>query len=224
VPEAGSYQIPSEGLKAETSRNVDLGARYQNEVFFVEGFRFWNKIFNGIRARPVLDQAGDTVQTNGLATYQNVNVGRINLSGEELNVDVRLPNGITFGSSYSRLRAEDALDPENPIGESYARKVTERAGYRDPEGRFWAEWETRFSGEQKGAALGTDNPLGLVVPSFRVHGIRAGTRLVASDGFTYRLTVSLNNLTNELYAETANASFFRPEPGRNITVSMDVSF
>ncbi len=224
VPEASSYQIPSQGLKAETSFNVDLGARYQNDALFVEGFLFRNKLSNGIRARPVVDQAGDTVQTNGLATYQNVNVDEIILRGAELNADVRLEDGITLGSSYSHLRAKDALDPENPIGESYADKVTGRAGYRDPAGRFWAEWETRFSGRQKDAALEVGNPLGTVLPSFWVHGIRAGARIAESDGFIYGLTVSLDNLTNELYAETANGSFFRPEPGRNVTVSMNVSF
>jgi len=31
------------------------------------------------------------------------------------------------------------------------------------------------------------------------------------------LTFGIGNLTDELYAEFSNATFFRPEPGRNFT-------
>jgi hypothetical protein len=41
---------------------------------------------------------------------------------------------------------------------------------------------------------------------------------------THGLTLAISNLTNELYAESANASFFRPEPKRSLTVTWDVSF
>jgi hypothetical protein len=38
------------------------------------------------------------------------------------------------------------------------------------------------------------------------------------------LTVVVNNLTNKLYAEFSNASFFRPEPKRSVAVSWKSSF
>ena len=38
------------------------------------------------------------------------------------------------------------------------------------------------------------------------------------------LVVRVNNLTNELYAEFANASFFRPEPRRNVSTAIVVGF
>ena len=43
-------------------------------------------------------------------------------------------------------------------------------------------------------------------------------------GMVHRLNVAVTNLTNELYAEFSNASFFRPEPKRNVTLSWQVSF
>jgi outer membrane receptor protein involved in Fe transport len=49
-------------------------------------------------------------------------------------------------------------------------------------------------------------------------------RLVERDGFTSTLTLAVANLTNELYAETSNASFFRPEPKRHVTASVGVTF
>jgi hemoglobin/transferrin/lactoferrin receptor protein len=228
VPEASAYQRAPQGLDAETSMNYDVGARYQDDLLYVEAFAFWNDISDGIRSEPVLDATGDTVRTpagpGGLNTYQNVNIDKISVEGFEVNADVRLPSGLELGASVATLNAEDALDPQNPVGESYSTKVTGRAGYRDPAGRFWGEWETRYSGEQKEAALGSGNPLGAALPSFMVHGLRGGVRLVQTGGLTHGLTVAVTNVTNELYAETANASFFRPEPKRAFTVSWDVAF
>jgi hemoglobin/transferrin/lactoferrin receptor protein len=224
VPEASAYQRSSEDLKAEESFNYDLGARYQNDLVYVEGFYFHNEITNGIRSEPVVDQNGDTVQTAGLDTYENVNLDEIRLQGIELNADVRLPSGVGFGASVATLDAEDARDPLNPVGESYATKISGRASYHDPAGRFWGEWETRHSGEQKDAVLGSGNPVGTELPSFTVHSLRGGLRLIQTGSVTHGLTIAVTNLTNELYAETANASFFRPEPKRSLTVSWDVAF
>jgi outer membrane receptor protein involved in Fe transport len=230
VAEAGAYQAASEELEPETSFNVDVGARYVSgslaEVgnVFLEAFYFRNKITDGIRARPVLGAGGDTIQTQGLDTYRNTNVDEIVLDGVEINADFLMDYGIAFGGSFSTLSAEDAIDPENPIGESYSRKLTGRLGYRDPGGRFWGQWEIRHSGEQKDAAIGSGNPLGAVLPAFTVQGLRGGVRLYDRDGFTTALTLAVENLTNELYAETANASFFRPEPKRHVTLGLTVSF
>jgi hemoglobin/transferrin/lactoferrin receptor protein len=224
VPEANAFQRSSEELEAEKSFNYDLGARYRSDVFYVEGFYFRNEITDGIRSEPVVDQNGDTVQTSGLDTYENVNLDKIRLEGFEANVDARFAGGIGLGASFSTLDAKDARDPLNPVGESYATKLTGRVGYHDPAGRFWGEWETRHSGEQKDAALGSGNPVGTELPSFSVHGLRGGVRLISTGRLTHGVTLSLSNLTNELYAETANASFFRPEPKRSLTLSWDVAF
>jgi hemoglobin/transferrin/lactoferrin receptor protein len=224
VPEANAFQRSSEELEAEKSFNYDLGARYQDDLLFVEGFFFRNEISDGIRSEPVVGPAGDTVQTAGFDTYENVNLDKIRLEGFEANADVRLLSGIGFGASFSTLDAKDARDPLNPVGESYATKLTGRAGYHDPAGRFWGEWETRYSGEQKDAALGSGNPVGTELPSFTVHGLRGGVRLVHTGSVTHGITVAVTNLTDELYAETANASFFRPEPKRSLTISWDMAF
>jgi outer membrane receptor protein involved in Fe transport len=230
VAEAGAYQMASQGLEPEKSLNFDVGARYVSgslaEVgnVFIEAFYFRNRIRDGIRGRPVLDSAGDTIQTQGLDTYQNVNVDEIVLDGVEVSADFLMDYGITFGGSLSTLSAEDAIDPENPVGESYSRKLTGRLGYRDPEGRFWGQWEVRHSGEQKDVALESGNPIGTELPAFTVQSLRAGVRLGVWNRVTTGLTLEVANLTDELYAETANASFFRPEPSRHVSVGLTVSF
>jgi outer membrane receptor protein involved in Fe transport len=66
--------------------------------------------------------------------------------------------------------------------------------------------------------------VGTTLPSFTAHGVRAGVRLIRTGSVTHGLTLGVSNLTNELYAETANASFFRPQPKRSLTVTWDVAF
>ena len=224
VAEAGAYQIASDNLKAETSLSVDVGARYHAGPVFLETFVFRNKVSNGIRGRPVLDSNGDQVVRDGLDVYQNVNVDQIVFTGIEVNTDVRFGRGVSAGASFSELRAKDAIDPENPIGESYSSKVTGRLGYQDPAGRFWGQWDIRQNGEQKEVALLASNPLGDVIPGFVVQNLRAGVRLFQAGGTTHQITVALRNLTNELYAESSNASFFRPEPKRNLALSYSFTF
>jgi len=40
----------------------------------------------------------------------------------------------------------------------------------------------------------------------------------------HRLNLQANNLTNELYAEFSNVSFFRPEPERNYVLQYMFQF
>ena len=49
-------------------------------------------------------------------------------------------------------------------------------------------------------------------------------RLIDRGPWRQNLTVAVDNLANTLYAETANASFFRPQPGRSFTVALTTSF
>ena len=82
----------------------------------------------------------------------------------------------------------------------------------------------RHNGERKDVEL-TNNPVGDVLPSFTAMDLRTGVTVWQSDsGMTHRLNVALTNITNALYAEFANASFFRPEPKRNLTLGWEVSF
>jgi hypothetical protein len=45
------------------------------------------------------------VQTQGLDTYQNVNVDELVLDGVEINADFLMDYGITFGGSLLSLRS-----------------------------------------------------------------------------------------------------------------------
>jgi outer membrane receptor protein involved in Fe transport len=224
TPEGSGYQIRNPDLAAETSFNLDLGVRFRRDRFGFEAFGFRNKIYDGIRIEPLLNPDGTPQQVNGLNAYRNTNVDELIFRGVELGADVAMGAGLVASGNYTWMDAKDALNKENPVGESFNSKVTGTLQYTHPSNRFWAAWEVRHNGERKDVELG-DNVIGEVLPSFTVQTLRGGfTVFRTGDGQTHRLQVSLTNLTNALYAEFSNASFFRPEPKRNVTLAWEVSF
>jgi outer membrane receptor protein involved in Fe transport len=54
--------------------------------------------------------------------------------------------------------------------------------------------------------------------------IRAGATVIRRGGFAQRVHVAMTNLTDALYAEFSNASFFRPEPRRGVTLGWEMTF
>ncbi len=218
--ESGAWQVRNPDLKAETSLNVDIGARYVNDFVFLEAFYFRNKIYDGIRIQQVPDS---TIQ--GQDVFQNVNLDELLFRGWELSGDVYLPAGIVLGSTYTWTDTKNLNDPDFPVGESFSSKLTGRLRYQPRGDRFWAEYAIRHNGEQKDVDLGDANPVGDVLPSFTTHDIRGGATLFRTrSGQTGRILLAVMNITDELYAEFSNAGFFRPEPKRNLTLSMEWSF
>ncbi|MGH7551436.1 MAG: TonB-dependent receptor, partial [Longimicrobiales bacterium] len=217
TPEGNGYQLRSPDLEPETSLNVDLGIRYRSSRVYAEAFGFRNRVDNGIRIAPT----GTTVA--GLPAFRNVNVEELVFRGIELSGEVAVLTPLTVFGGYTRIESEDRLDPSNPIGDSFSSKLTAGLRYQHPSDRFWGEYVVRHNGERKEVFL-DDNPVGDVLPSFTVFGLRAGATVFRRGDHAHRVTVGVENLTNELYAESSNVSFFRPEPRRSLVLSWDVVF
>ena len=223
VAEAGAYQVAATDLDSETSLNVDLGARFHRGAVALEGFVFRNRITNGIRAAALTDASGAPVVIEGLPAFQNTNVDRLVYRGFELNGTVQVTDQVEVGGGFSKLDAENEVDPDSPVGEAFNAKTVAHVRYTSPAGRLTTQWDIRHSSEQKDTGL-SGNPLGTTIPAFTVQNLRAAVRLFSVGGLTHRLNIAVTNLTDELYAESANASFFRPEPKRNLTLSWEVAF
>jgi hemoglobin/transferrin/lactoferrin receptor protein len=217
APEGNGYQRSNAALAAETNINVDLGLRYRRGALYAEGFVFRNDISNAIRAVAT----GDSV--NGQPAYRNQNVGRLRVDGLELVSGLRFANGIDASASLTRFDGTNVTFPTSPIGDSYSSKVVAELAYRPAHRRFSLGYTARFQGEQKDVIVGA-NPIGPVIPAFTVHSARASLRLLDRAGVTNSLVLAAENLGNALYAEFPNASFFRPEPGRNLSVALVSSF
>jgi outer membrane receptor protein involved in Fe transport len=217
TPEGNGYQVRSPDLEPETALNFDAGVRYRNDRIAVEAFAFRNEVTNGIRIQPL----GEDI--NGLPAFQNVNVDELVYRGVEVAAEVELIAGLRADGSWTRIESEDALDPDNPVGDSFSSKVTGGVRYTDALDRFWLGYAVRHNGERKDVAL-DGNPAGDVLPAFTVHTARAGFSPFRGDRFVPSFTIAVENLTNELYAEASNVSFFRPEPRRRVTVQTSLSF
>jgi outer membrane receptor protein involved in Fe transport len=217
TPEGSAYQSATPDLKPEQSLNTDLGFKYRDDRFALEAFAYRNDIRDAVRIAPT----GQKV--NNLPEYRNVNVGKLRASGYEATATYLLQRGFTASANYSKVKSSNLLDPSSPVGETYSNKLVGALGWRPASGRGWVEYTLRRNGEQREIIAGS-SPVGDVLPAFIVHGIRGGARLFTAGGIRQDLDIQVNNLTNALYAESANAGFFRPEPGRHVVIAIRSSF
>lgn len=217
IPEARAYQSPNPNLNPETSLNVDLGVRIRTARTNAEAFVFQNSIHDGIRSAPT----GNSVQ--GLAEYQNVNVEKLRFRGLEANGRLDLRAGLSLGAGASWVSSKNVLDPASPVGNSYSSSYRGTIRYDHPRDRLYAEYELRGNGDRTDVLPAT-NPVGVTLPGFLVHSVRAGVVIDRSGPRTQRLGIGITNLSNTLYAEFANVSFFRPEPGRSVFLTYNVTF
>src|SRR5687767_12607388 len=129
LPEGNGFQQRNPELGPETSFTMDLGLKVRAGPAYFEGFYFRSTIRNGIRVEPTGEMVGP------FPAFRNVNVDKIHDEGVELLGDVRLASGLGARASFSTHSAEDALDPNNPVGDTYSRKLAGELRYDDPGGR-----------------------------------------------------------------------------------------
>jgi hemoglobin/transferrin/lactoferrin receptor protein len=217
TPEGSGYQKRNLDLDPETSLNVDLGARWRRGGLFAEGFVFQNNVHDGI----AIEATGDSV--NRLPAYQNVNVDRLRFRGLELTAGARVLRAVDVSANFSRIQSKNVTDANSPVGDTYSRKVVFDVAWQPIGDRVSLGYTLRHNGEQKDVITGS-SPVGDVLPAFTVHDLRAQAALFARGRNRTSLVLGVHNLTNELYAEFANASFFRPEPRRSVSTAIVVEF
>jgi outer membrane receptor protein involved in Fe transport len=217
TPEGSAYQSATPALKPERSLNVDLGARFEVSRVSGEVFLFQNRIEDGIR----IAFAGDSV--GQLPRYQNVNVSTLRMRGAEVSLAASLGAGLTADGNWSRLWSKNLSDPALPVGDVYSSKANFSLGWQPVSRSWWTGYSLRRNGEQREIVAGS-SPVGDVLPAFTVHSLRGGFSFRTRGGLRQDIGLHVNNLTNALYAEVANAGFFRPEPRRNFVLSVTTWF
>ena len=221
TPEGNGYQISNPDLAPETSWNLDLGLKYRREKVAFEGYYFRNAISDGIRIAATGDSVGP------FPSFQNVNVDDLTVQGVELLAEYMPVDGLTLGATFTWLDGDnenDTNDENNPIGDTYSSRITGAIAYRKPGGRWWASYEVRHNGAQKDSDFVIGSPIGDEIPAFTTMNVRGGIRVLELGRTSHNLVLGIENLTNELYAEFSNASFFRPAPKRTFLVSWVTSF
>jgi outer membrane receptor protein involved in Fe transport len=217
VPEGNGYQRRSPDLEPEHSVNVDVGVRVARGRLDGEVFVFRNEISDGISTQPT----GETV--NGVPEFRSINVEKLRFTGGEARASVAITSSLSVSGNYSQLDSKNVRNPDDPVGDGYASKLVGDLSYRSPGGGWWASYVVRHNGEHDDAAIG-ESPIGAVLPAFTVHTLRAGAAMAVRGRVRHGVVFAVENLTDELYAEFSNASFFRPEAGRSYILSYVVSF
>ncbi len=215
TPEGSAYQKAAPDLRAETSLNADGGVKYRNAWVAGEALLFQNDIRDAIVATATGAKQGR------LPEYQNVNVGRLRARGVELSLSALVGAGFNVGGNYSTVKSTNVAQPNVPVGDTYSSKLNTSIGWSN--GHLWTEYAWRHNGEQRDIAA-TASPVGPVLPAFTVQSVRAGVRGWNLGSVRQDVTVGVNNICNVLYAEAAYASFFRPEPRRNVVVAVSTAF
>jgi outer membrane receptor protein involved in Fe transport len=213
--EGAGFQLANPDLDPETSLNVDLGVKVRTGRLYAEAMYFHNRISDGIRAVEV-----DTT-VNNLPGFQNQNIETLTDEGLELLAEIDAGAGFSLLGHFTTISSK--ADDDAPVGDGFSSKVGGELQWRESRGRFFAGYEIRHQGERDDVEF-TGNPVGEVIPSFTVHNMRAGIRLPMIGGTATQLTVAVMNLTDRLYSEASNTSFFRPEPRRSAIIGVRLDF
>lgn len=238
TPEGAGFQLTNPGLQSEDSKNWDVGIKYRRNNAFLEAVLFRTDIDGGIvqyfynqTEKDALPQAtkdqiellGDLEDVN---VVQERNVDKLRYEGVEVALGYRFDVGMTVGGNYTHLNA-DRLDSSNPpTGDTYGDKYVGYVRWEPGTRRYWVEYRLRHNSSTP-ANLDPNQsvpPIGSTLPGFTVHALAGGVTLFEKGSVKHELDLSVENLTDELYAEFSNASFFRPEPGRNVKAAYRLRF
>ncbi len=226
VPEGSGYQIVNADLVSERSDNVEFGFKWRAERAFAELTAFRNDVEDAIvQAFLTPDEFAqlpqdlqDEITDLGLedVVVQQRNEDTLRYEGFELAAGYRFRNGFVLGGNYTHVDAEN-LTSQAPTQDSAGDFAYAWLRWQPAAGRWWAEYRVRHNDSQE------TTEVGFTVDAFTVHTVAAGLR-IPHRGLQHLLGVTVENATDELYAETSNALFFRPQPGRNVTVDYKVRF
>lgn len=217
TPEGSAFQSRNTGLNAETSLNFDLGFKLRLSNFFLESTYFNNTIYDGIRISPT----GESIYN--LPEYKNINIDKLRTQGYEISGGVYFKSGFQVTSNFTKIDSEDIGNPDTPYFDSFSSKFNFNAKYVHPKKLFRVGYNLRINGELREVQLG-DNPVGDSIPGFTVHSLSAGITLFKKSKSPQQIGIIIGNLTNTLYTEFSNASFFRPAPKRHIVFTWSTVF
>ncbi len=217
TPEGSGFQSRNTELKAETSLNLDVGLKYRLSRLYLESSYFRNIVYDGIQVLPT----GATV--NEIPEYKNVNIDKLLLTGFEALGQFRFDFGLSVIANFTYITSKNLRNPELPYTNTFGSKLNFHVRYDHPRDIFYAEYAVRYNGDQKDIEL-ANNPIGSIIPGFTVHTVKAGVTLFRESRFRQKVGVIIGNLTNTLYSEFSNASFFRPAPERHIVLTWSSQF
>lgn len=230
TPEGIGFQILNPDLVSESSDNFDLGLKYRrwNAIFEVTLFR--NDIDDGIiqyfltedEIAQLPPETRDQIDALGPDVFvvQQRNIDRLRYEGVELAVGWHASRAWAIGGNYTHLEADrlDSLNP--PTGDTFGDKFNAYARWQPLDRPLWLEYRLRHNSDDQANLQAGEPvpPVGEELPAFTVHSVAGGWRFLERGDLSHELLLAVENLTDELYAEFSNATFFRPQAERQVKV------
>ena len=196
-------------LKSETSRNVDIGCKWQTQKLSGEISLFHNEIDNFIVMNPVDVETG---------SYEYANVGHARLLGAEFSTDWRIHSAWTSFFTASLVRGKDT-QAEMDLPQIPADQAT--LGVRFYPSNFWVELKGRAVAKQDRAA---ENEL--TTPAYGLCDIGLGYRFkeLGMCPGNIRLSLNVRNLFNTRYRDHLSSVTWWDAAGRNIILTINTDF
>jgi outer membrane receptor protein involved in Fe transport len=235
TPEGSGFQVLNSDLVSEEGENFDLGLKLRRERYFVEAVAFRSDLDRGViqhflSSAEIAELPADVQAQIALLrpdfVVQQRNADRLRYEGLEVAGAVRLPADIVVGANFTHLSGDRIDSASPPTGDTYADKSSGYVRWEPAARPWWAEYRIRHNGAAD-ANLESGEPVppaGEELPAFTTHNVAGGVSLGPWAGLTHSLLFEVSNLSNELYAEFSNISFFRPEPGRRFTAAYRLRF
>jgi len=138
---AGTNWVGNPTLDAPRNNELDLGAKWTDQRFFVSASVFYSAVSNYINVTDLADPdgTGPLIRTR---TYENIDA---TLTGGELGAQVALPADLFLKGTLSYVRGEND-DTNQPLSE--IPPLTGNAGLRYDNGEWFAEITERFAARQ----------------------------------------------------------------------------
>ncbi|MEM6267678.1 MAG: TonB-dependent receptor, partial [Pseudomonadota bacterium] len=145
----GYASIPNPDLSPETSESFEGGIRFNDEIFSAQLVAFSAEYDDFINQRLIQGQFGNPANP---AIFQFVNEDRVEIEGIEGRFGFRLKNGITgnFAFAYADGDVIDiASGASRPLETIDPINIVAGLGYRDPDGRFGADFIVTHNGQKE---------------------------------------------------------------------------
>jgi hemoglobin/transferrin/lactoferrin receptor protein len=204
------YELPNYNLKPETSRNWELGLKYQSDYFAMNTAVFYNKLKNLITRVKLAGEFRD-----GNQVYIKENSENAYIKGAELNANSQVSKYFSVSAGVCYLYGQNTSKNE-PL-----RRIPPLNGRVDAtflKGKFFLKPEFLFAVAQHRLAQGDidDNRIGSA-------GTAAWQLINIHSGYNFKLlkiNVLVHNITNKAYKTHGSGVYGM---GRAVSVSMEVS-
>jgi outer membrane receptor protein involved in Fe transport len=235
TPEGSGFQVLNPNLTSESSENFDLGLKYRRRSAFLDLAYFENTIEDGIiqnflspaEIAALPQDVQDQIAAAGMdLVVQQANADRLLYEGIEMAIGWRSERGVTVGGNYTHLNGKRLDSTNPPTGDTVTDKINAYVRWQPMESKYWGEYRIRHNGSERANIDPDEEPpaIGEIIPSFTIHTLAGGVTLLDNGRQAHELGVIIDNVTDELYAEFSNATFFRPEPASNVVVTYRLKY